>query len=324
MKNVKNKVHNFTNNPVKSNFNKTKDKNLKTNNHNNFNNNNNISINSNTDSSLIKFGKKQLERTKISQLSEKTNFNFKYEFMDNRTNNLTDKIIEVRKKESKSNNPLGISPKNEEEVLLSKLDKINEKFTGFSIVSLKEQNIDYEKVEKSYLDNLRKENDQMTSANKSLIDQMNEMKYNCRLMESEIEMLKQIKEAENKSQQDKKIKLKSFESAIYEAEELNKRLQKIYKKEKMEKDNKYLALINILNSKDSKLVDRFEEINKSYNNQYFLSIYKPRDEEIVEELLSKIETKEKEIYGLNTRLAYINKILVKQPTLPIIKSNTFK
>jgi hypothetical protein len=257
-------------------------------------------------------GKKQLERTKISQISEKTNFNLN-EFEDNRTNNLIDKIIDVRKKANHHlGDKFGIENNQAEQNILKKIDKIYKKLSEFTIASSHEENLNFELVEKTFIDSLRKENDNFIIQNKNLNDKIAETKYNCRVVESEIEMLKQINEADIICKQDKITRLKLLESSVLETEEFNKKLQKVYKKEKMEKENKYLAIINLLQLKDKKLMEEFDEMYKSYNNQFFLATLKPKDEDLVEELLALIESKEKEIFSLQNNLINLDKLLVNE------------
>ena len=104
-------------------------------------------------------------KTKISYISEKTDFNIKDDFEENRTNKLVDKIImaygdsEKISKIKKTEQKIGLESSTDY-LCFKKVEVIEKNLNNLTLTSPKEEGEKFELVEKPYIENLRKENDE--------------------------------------------------------------------------------------------------------------------------------------------------------------------
>jgi hypothetical protein len=247
---------------------------------------------------------------KTTHISEKIDFNLD----ENKTPKFMDKIIRYVAQDPQRNTTsksvsIGIDDIKNEENLFNKISKLEKNFVGLTLTSPREQNQNYELIEKNYLESLRQDNTNMQQQISSLESQISEFKQSLHKVEGEKNFLKQVKESQNKQSNDNTKKLKKLNEDIIEARKWTEKYRETYTKEKLEKDNLYRALINYTKQFDKNLSDELQEIYKIYNNQYFLAKLKPTDDGIVEDYLAKIQILEKEITKKNFELNNINKIL---------------
>jgi hypothetical protein len=259
---------------------------------------------------------------KTTHISEKIDFNLD----ENKTPKFMDKIIRYVAQDPQRNTTsksvsIGIDDIKNEENLFNKISKLEKNFVGLTLTSPREQNQNFELIEKNYLESLRQDNSNMQNQISSLESQISEFKQSLHKVEGEKNFLKQVKESQNKQSNDNTKKLKKLNEDIIEARKWTEKYRETYTKEKLEKDNLYRALINYTKQFDKNLSDELQEIYKIYNNQYFLAKLKPTDDGIVEDYLAKIQILEKEITKKNFELNNINKILPTDKRKSDLNSN---
>jgi hypothetical protein len=269
------------------------------------------------DDDYLEFLKFIHKKSKAKDKDNKTNhINEKIEFnLEDKTPKFMDKIIRYvaqdpqRNQYSKSSITIGIDDIKNEENLLNKISKLEKNFVGLSLTSPREQNQNYELIERHYLESLRQDNYNLQQQVNSLESQISEFKLSLHKVEGEKNFVKQVKESQNKQSNDNTKKLNKLNDDIIEAKKWTEKYRDTYTREKLEKDNLYRALINYTNQFDQNLSDELQEIYKIYNNQFFLAKLKPTDEGIVEDYLAKIQILEQEITKKNFELNNINKVL---------------
>lgn len=254
-------------------------------------------------------------KTKISNISEKTDFNLKDDFEISRTNKILDKIITSvgNYRSSKTldlDSKIGLDHIKNELILLKKLETIDKNLSTLTLTSPREENEKYELVEKNSLDTMRKENDDISKQIKNLMEQLKELKINFHKVSGETNFLKAVNESQDKLKSETTKKVLKLNNEIEEANKNNQKLKNILTAEKIEKDSMYRALIGYTKQFDYKLAGELENIYKIYNNQYFLATHKPLGEEGIEELLAKISQLEMQIISVNSEISSVNKLLL--------------
>jgi hypothetical protein len=255
-------------------------------------------------------------KTKISNISEKTDFNLKDEFEEIRMNKFVDKIIKANGEKIEKSYKFGlenisIGEENTEKNFFTKLTQINNNLTdtGKKITSHKEENEMYELVQKNVLDDLRKENDKLSSEVKKIMDDMKDVTTMLTKTMGENNFLKEVSDNQEKLKSENDKKVVHLNDEIIHSKVLNSDLKTILTREKLEKDNLFRALINYTRNFDPNLANEFQSLFQAFNNQYFLAKYKPTSESDIEQFLGRINILEKEILYKTKEINGIKKLL---------------
>lgn len=251
----------------------------------------------------------------IESISEKTEFNIKKDdFEINRTNNLLDKIITAvgdnpKKIKKGLENIIGFDDGKSEIDLIRKINSINDNFVHLNLTSA-EENCHQELVEKKFLDNLKKENENLSAQIITLSKQNKDLKVILRKTKGEAIFLNNDTESQEKFKSEENKKIKQLNEEILQNQILEKILKEQLTNSKLDKDNLYRALIGYTKQYDVNLANEFDVILRSYNNQNFMATHKPTDEKFIEDLLGNITLIEKEIRQKDSDIVRLNNLLL--------------
>jgi hypothetical protein len=253
-------------------------------------------------------------KTKISHISEKTDFNIRDDFDVNRTNSIIDKIIianGLKKNEvtNKSSKIVLENSKNEID-LLSQFEKLSNSMNKLTLTSPKEANEKFELVEKHIIDDLKGKNEKLSKQIQERTDHITETKAKYVKVTGEFSFVKQVNESQTKEKTDNSNKRKILLNRIKEAEKLSGSLKVVLAEETVQKDNLYRAVINYTKRYDEKMANELAELYQSFNNQYFLATYRPPEEDEIEKLMGRISLYENEITRKTKEIKELNKFVI--------------
>jgi hypothetical protein len=236
--------------------------------------------------------------TRIDQITEESDMLFEDE--KTRVRTLLDKIV---KGYNSTNNDkqYGIDDENIEKVLNNKLELTRKKYLGRNLNDLEEDNVDYELVEKSYYDNMLKENEEMNKLTKKLSTEIADLKSSLYKTQGQCYLYKHLSDTQEKLKSDNIKKNKELENEIQIARAISKSLKSKYSKDNIDLDNLLKAVINVTEKYTKKengkniVLEEFKRIYNVLNNEYFLSNYKSPYENNIENLIGQIHSLRKQI-----------------------------
>lgn len=258
----------------------------------------------------------------------KSNISDKSEYEREKADKMVDKIISAiggKKKDQFSFKLVGLDHEKSEQNLFNSINKISNNLkVVFS--SPKESQQNCELVEKHVLDTIKSENENLRNNLDTLNSQIFEFKDLYHKLSGEKNFLDQVKDSYQKTTVEYSQKSKILKEEISKETVENDKLKQEYTKERLDKENIYRALVSYTNQIDKKLCEEFQQIYKSFNNQFFMTMHKLKDEKLIEELLAKIFLLEKEISIKNFEINNLNKLLPqdKKLDLPNINNRTLK
>jgi hypothetical protein len=246
---------------------------------------------------------------KASQASQEEVHYNKEELERTRQQLLLDKIINCINPKNKE---IGIESINSEKILHSKITTSSQAMKKKTLMSLKEEDDKYELVDKVYYESLVKENDELSKTIKTLNEDIAELKSVFKKAGGELNVIKYLSDNQEKLKTENVKKLKLMDGQIEHAKELNKILKNNYTKEKLEKENLYKAIVNLLerSTKDRNIVEEYKRIYNVFNNEYFLASFKPIEEPTVENMLGRIHNLKKQIENKDFELNNLSKLIV--------------
>jgi hypothetical protein len=247
----------------------------------------------------------------------KNDFNSKNMVEINKTNNFIDKLIssvadnEKKQKRRKSSFPLnnGIDETKNEENLVKKLAKFEEKLNHFTFCSPNEKGENFVLVDKKFSDNLKTENETLNTKMTTLKYQLLEAKETYNKVAAEVTFLKQLNESQQKLKTENTKRSKILEKEIDDTKLINEQLKNVLTWRKLEKDDLERAISNYTKLIDPKFMEDMTDLYKRYNNQYFMATYKPTDEKEVQKLLGQITFLEKQIALKNNEISGLDRFL---------------
>jgi hypothetical protein len=217
-----------------------------------------------------------------------------------RVRTLLDKIIKGYNS-TKNEKNYGIDEDVIEKDLYSKLDLTRKKYFERNLNSQEEENVDYELVEKSYYENMLKENEELNKYTKKLTTEMSDLKNGLYKTQGKCYLYKHLSDTQEKLKSDNVKRTKELENEILIAKGISKSLKVKYSKDGIDLDNLLKAILNLTEKYTKKengkniVLDEFKRIYNVLNNEYFLSNYKSPDEDNIENLIGKIHSLRKQI-----------------------------
>lgn len=192
----------------------------------------------------------------------------------------------------------------------------NDNFAASEISSL-----NYELVEKSILDKLKKENNELFNEINSLEEKINEIKkFNFKIVSEENFLRHSIKEIDKKSNQ-LKPKSNNINEELQNKKFLGNQLKTVLSNEKIKMNNLNQVIKTLLREINPEICDEFDELVKRYGNSEFVDKKKYlNDNNTVEELLGKINKLEKEKFEKETTY----KIIMKNKNENVFNANKNK
>ena len=220
-----------------------------------------------------------------------------------------DKIVE---KSSGISKELTESIENQdyEKKLLNLLKDTEKIVTLNHIRSPKEEGGKYEYVEKSLLNKLKKDNDDLKKRTTSLIEQLAELNKAFKKVEGEYNFTRQLYNSQKKQKEENESKIENLSQNINHFKAVNENLKQDFTNFKLDKDIIYRTLLSFVNKIDEKYSNDMKELISSYNNQYFLTKLKAKDEAKVEVFLGQICSLDKKISKINFEISCLKKLLV--------------
>jgi len=195
--------------------------------------------------------------------------------------------------------------------LLSLLKEAESNIDMNQITSPKEEGGKYEYVEKSVLDKLKKDNEDMKKKTNILVEQHAELGKAFKVVEGEYNFLRQLYHSQKKQKEENDNNIDNVTGNIEYFEKLNDVLKNDLTSIKLEKDNIYRTLTSFIGKIDEKYAEEMQSLISSYNNQYFMTKHKAKDEGKVEEYLGKVCSLDKKLCKINYEISCLKKLLVE-------------
>jgi hypothetical protein len=172
----------------------------------------------------------------------------------------------------------------------------NDNFAASELSSL-----NYELVEKSLLDKLKSENEELAYEINSLEEKINDInKFNFKIVSEENFLRHSIKDIEKKSK-DLFPKTNNINEELQNKKILSKQLKNVLSNEKIKINNLNTVIRTLLKQIDNEICDEFDELVIKYGNSDFIDRKKYiSDNNTIEELLGKIHKLEKEKFEKET------------------------
>lgn len=159
----------------------------------------------------------------------------------------------------------------------------------------KEETDKFELVEKSYMDQLKVETEEMLLNVKNIEEMHEKIKTQHFKDTAELDFKKYIYEKESKAEKNDVINKQQAEEEHIKLLEQKKILSHKLTCAKVERDDVYNTMMYFLRGYNNKLANEFISLYNSYNNESFLSSYINPDQEKIEDLLQQIKECENEI-----------------------------
>lgn len=234
------------------------------------------------------------EHTRISQVNEKSSIikpNGDGQ-EEEKNNKILEKIFQATGSDVKKLRKFGrnvfLENAKSEISFCKKIDSYIKKVENENFASKENNSNDYELVEKSSLDKLVYENNDLMKAIRDLEDKLtNIKKFNFKCV-SEENFLKHAVENNKKSPYDNNTKMSSLVNETAKANILNKNLKTVLANEKIKYNNILQALRTLITKFDKDICDEFEELVKKYDNFYFIYKKKYINDSEIEALLGKV------------------------------------
>ena len=159
----------------------------------------------------------------------------------------------------------------------------------------------FELVEKTILDKLKKENEELLGDINSHEEKIQEMKkFNFKIVSEENFLRHTIKDSDKKSNE-MNPKKTNTNNQLQNKKNLGKQLKTLLSNEKIKMDNLNQAIRTLLKEVDHEICDDFDELVLKYGNSEFIDKKKYLSDNIlIEELLGKINQLEKEKFEKET------------------------